>query len=125
MLKANVVSFILCSSTPLSSIGPMLIIFHHSRLKLMLAILFRPFGFTATRTLHQLALDIVHTRPNLSLVCLYLPLYISLLLFGHFYFIVLNVFGLVVSKSGNPGPGPVPKTRAQIRIFFITSLLRH
>ena len=31
----------------------------------------------------------------------------------------------VVSKSGNPGPGPVPKTRAQIRIFFITSLLRH
>jgi hypothetical protein len=30
-----------------------------------------------------------------------------------------------VSKSGNPGPGPVPKTRAQIRIFFITSLLRH
>ena len=28
-----------------------------------------------------------------------------------------------VSKSGNPGP--VPKTRAQIRIFFITSLLRH
>ena len=29
----------------------------------------------------------------------------------------------VVSKSGNPGP--VPKTRAQIRIFFITSLLRH
>jgi hypothetical protein len=32
---------------------------------------------------------------------------------------------LAVSKSGNPGPGPVPKTRAQIRIFFITSLLRH
>ena len=31
----------------------------------------------------------------------------------------------VVSKSGNPGPGPVPKTRAQIRIFFITSLLRY
>ena len=33
----------------------------------------------------------------------------------------------VVRKSGNinPGPGPVPKTRAQIRIFFITSLLRH
>jgi hypothetical protein len=31
----------------------------------------------------------------------------------------------LVSKSGNPGPGPVPKTRAQIRIFFITSLLRH
>jgi hypothetical protein len=31
---------------------------------------------------------------------------------------------LAVSKSGNPGPGPVPKTRAQIRIFFITSLLR-
>ena len=30
-----------------------------------------------------------------------------------------------VSKSGNPGPGPVPKTWAQIRIFFITSLLRH
>ena len=29
----------------------------------------------------------------------------------------------VVSKSGNPGP--VPKTRTQIRIFFITSLLRH
>jgi hypothetical protein len=32
-------------------------------------------------------------------------------------------FGAMVSKSGNPGP--VPKTRAQIRIFFITSLLRH
>jgi hypothetical protein len=32
---------------------------------------------------------------------------------------------IIVSKSGNPGPGPVPKTRAQIRIFFITSLLRH
>ena len=31
----------------------------------------------------------------------------------------------VVSRSGNPGPGSVPKTRAQIRIFFITSLLRH
>ena len=31
----------------------------------------------------------------------------------------------VVSKSGNTGPGPVPKTWAQIRIFFITSLLRH
>ena len=31
----------------------------------------------------------------------------------------------VVSKSGNPSPGPVPKSRAQIRIFFITSLLRH
>ena len=30
-----------------------------------------------------------------------------------------------VSKSGNPGPGLVPKTWAQIRIFFITSLLRH
>jgi hypothetical protein len=30
-----------------------------------------------------------------------------------------------VSKSGNPGPGPVPKTRAQIRIFFITSMLMH
>ena len=29
----------------------------------------------------------------------------------------------VVSKSGIPGT--VPKTRAQIRIFFITSLLRH
>jgi hypothetical protein len=30
---------------------------------------------------------------------------------------------LVVSKSGNLGPGPVPKTWAQIRIFFITSLI--
>ena len=30
-----------------------------------------------------------------------------------------------VSKSGKPGPGPVPKTRVQIHIFFITSLLRH
>ena len=29
---------------------------------------------------------------------------------------------MVVSKSGSPDP--VPKTRAQIRIFFITSLLR-
>ena len=29
----------------------------------------------------------------------------------------------VVSKSGNPGPGPVPKTRAQIRIFFIKALI--
>ena len=121
MLKANVVSSILCSSTPLNSIGPMLIIFHHSRLKLMLAILCRPFGFTATRTLHQLALDIVHTRPNnLSLVCLYLPLYISLLFFGHFYFIVLNVFGLVVIKVVTRA-----RVRLQLRIFFITSLLRH
>jgi hypothetical protein len=39
---------------------------------------------------------------------------------------VLSVVKLdEVSKSGNPGPGSVPKTRAQIRIFLITSLLRH
>jgi hypothetical protein len=25
---------------------------------------------------------------------------------------------MVVSKSGNPGPGPVPKTRAQIRLLL-------
>ena len=31
----------------------------------------------------------------------------------------------VVSKSGNLGLGPVPKILAQIRIFLITSLLRH
>jgi hypothetical protein len=36
---------------------------------------------------------------------------------------IYKIFYLVVSKSGNPGPGPVPKTRAQIRIFFITSLI--
>jgi hypothetical protein len=44
------------------------------------------------------------------------------------YFYIFRLYKLelrTVSKSGNPGPGPVPKTRAQIRIFFITSLLRH
>jgi hypothetical protein len=37
----------------------------------------------------------------------------------------MNDNNKAVSKSGNPGSGPVPKTPAQIRIFFITSLLRH
>ena len=47
-------------------------------------------------------------------------------LYAHYFFISdSTVLESVVSKSGNPGPGPVPKTWAQIRIFFITSLLRH
>ena len=29
----------------------------------------------------------------------------------------VNAKNSAVSKSGNPGPGPVPKTRAQIRIL--------
>jgi hypothetical protein len=45
--------------------------------------------------------------------------------YGYDILILPMVFWPAVSKSGNPGPGPVPKTWAQIRIFFITSLLRH
>ena len=69
-----------------------------------------------------------HTCYVTKIFCCMLPmLAYSCVLFQHFlnHRCKLYIYRRVVSKSGNPGPGPVPKTRAQIRIFFITSLLRH
>jgi hypothetical protein len=44
---------------------------------------------------------------------------------GYILILAILLNSLFDLLSSNPGPGPVPKTRAQIRIFFITSLLRH